>query len=50
MAAEDFVISVDYWFPQRDATRKQLLTVAPVLHDEQQQRQKHQQRRRIEQN
>jgi hypothetical protein len=33
MAAEDFVISVDYWFPQRDATRKQLLTVAPVLHD-----------------
>lgn len=39
MAAEDFAFSVDYWFPQRiqDA-------------DEQQQRQKHQQRRRIEQN
>ncbi|CAH0271150.1 hypothetical protein SRABI83_03652 [Arthrobacter sp. Bi83] len=29
MAAEDFVFSVDYLFPQRDATRKQLLTVVP---------------------
>ena len=33
MAAEDFVFSVEYWFPQRDATRKQLLTVLPALHD-----------------
>ena len=33
MAAEAFGFSVDYWFPQREATRKQLLTVVPALHD-----------------
>lgn len=33
MPAEDFVLSLDYWFPQRDVTRNQLLTVVPALHD-----------------
>jgi len=34
MAAEDFVFSVDYWFCQREATKKRLVTVVPApFHD-----------------
>ncbi len=30
MAAEDFVFSVDYWFCQRQATKKRLVTAVPT--------------------
>ncbi len=34
MAAEDFVFSVDYWFCQRQATKKRLVTAVPApFHD-----------------
>ena len=34
MAAEDFVFSIDYWFCQREATKKRLVTVVPApFHD-----------------